>query len=74
MSLAWDRLMPDTRIPQEVREAVFERAKFLCEYCLSPMMFCPDPPIEKLQLNRIELMNLRRLLRDAGEHPAGECD
>lgn len=140
--------MADARIPQSVRTAVLERAGFKCEYCLTPMMYCPDPPsvehiqprsaggadelanlattcqgcnnhkyiatestdpesgqqvalyhprrhrwdhhfcwspdltavigttptgratAEKLQINRPELMNLRRLLRDAGEHPA----
>lgn len=140
--------MADARLPQQVRSAVFETAGFRCEYCLTPMTFCPDPPsvehlqprsaggsdemsnlattcqgcnnhkyvstqsidpesgqqvllyhprldqwdkhfrwspdltaiigttptgratTERLQLNRPELMNLRRLLRDSGEHPA----
>lgn len=148
MSLVWESLMADARLTQQVRDAVFERAGFLCEYCQTPMAFCPDPPsvehvepksaggtdemsnlamtcqgcnnhkyvgtqsldpesgqrvplyhprsdtwnehfrwspdltaiigttptgratVEKLQLNRSELINLRRLLRDAGEHPA----
>ncbi len=139
--------MADARLTQQARDAVFKRAGFLCEYCLTPMAFCPDPPsvehvepksaggtddmsnlamtcqgcnnhkyvstqsldpesgqqvplyhprndpwnehfrwspdltaiigttptgratMEKLQLNRPELINLRRLLRDAGEHP-----
>lgn len=30
--------------------------------------------VSRLRLNRIELMNLRRILRDAGEHPAQQSN
>lgn len=31
-----------SRVPTEIRVRVFERAKGVCEYCLSQEAFCPD--------------------------------
>lgn len=32
-----------SRVPNELRIKVFERAKGVCEYCLCQEAFCPDP-------------------------------
>lgn len=32
-----------SRVPNETRAKVFERAKGICEYCLCQEAFCPDP-------------------------------
>ncbi|MBM83266.1 MAG: HNH endonuclease [Planctomycetaceae bacterium] len=37
-------LMPESRSSQEIRDAVFARANYQCEYCQTPMKFCPDSP------------------------------
>ncbi len=32
-----------TKIPDRIRQLVAERAAYLCEYCMIPMAFVPDP-------------------------------
>lgn len=35
--------MSDSRVPQQTRRFVAERARFLCEYCRTPADWGPDP-------------------------------
>ena len=66
-----------------LRKAICERAGDCCEYCLMQTILSHDPfsaehilPISKgratitcLKLNRIGLVNLRKILAAAGKHP-----
>jgi hypothetical protein len=35
--------MPETRVPENLRREVIERASGCCEYCQSQVIFSPDP-------------------------------
>ena len=64
--------------------AVRERAKFCCEYCLASLLFSTDflnytiirgisptgrATEKRLVLNRVGVVNLRRVLVEKGYHP-----
>ncbi len=71
--------MPEPKLTTAQRQWLTERAHACCEYCVSQARFSPDPfsvehiipksAVDKLQLNRVGVVNLRRVLRVAGEHP-----
>jgi hypothetical protein len=73
--------MPKQRVIAEQKQAVLERAHGCCEYCKSDdftLVIGLTPigraTIKALQLNREELVNLRRVLYAMGEHPPAESD